>query len=364
MPLAADAPLVRLSSTGGLELAGRHWVPRGVNSYPLLQHAAAGRLQDIQDIFAQARSLGRPLLRAPAFLDSGDGPARTRDARGRALEAGLRALDTLLALAADGGVRLILVLANYWPDFGGVPALLEMVAPGEHLPRDAFFVDERAIASQLAYQAALVSRVNHVNGRAYARDPSICAWELMNEARSPRWLFRFRRAPLELARWARRMSDGLRTAGARQLIAWGGSGYLGQHGEDLRRIAAEGGVDLLTLHMYGTALRAWPGRRRADAAIAWGERCINSRVRVARAAGLPLLLEEVTWKPGSGGDLERARVLGAWLEIADGLGVGTLPWMIGERGRVDYDGYLIRPEDLATLSVLRKCQPSRNWDRL
>ena len=353
--LVADAALVRVCPAGRLQLAGQAWLPRGVNSYPLLQHAAAGRSDAILDIFAQASALDRPLLRMSAFLDRGEGPGRTRDTHGNPLEAGLCALDSVLALAADSGMRLILILANYWADFGGVPALLHMLAPGDRLPKEAFFTDDRAIAAQLAYQDALVSRINHVNGRCYAHDPTILAWELMNEARSQRWLARYRGAPRMLARWARRMSDGLRAAGARQLIAWGGAGHLGEHGEDMRALAAEGGVDILTLHMYGNRVRATWGKRRADAAIAWGERHLRSRSRIARAAGLPLLLEEVNWKAASRADDERARVLGAWLEIARSLDVGTLPWMIGEAGRPDYDGYLIRPEDHATRSVLRRC---------
>jgi hypothetical protein len=89
-------------------------------------------------------------------------------------------------------------------------------------------------------------------------------------------------------------------------------------------------------------------------AIAGGSAVLRERSHAVRDFGLPLLLEEVNWKPGpdGGGDAERATVLGAWLQEAERLGMGTLPWMIGERGRVDYDGYLIRPEDAATIQTL------------
>lgn len=345
-----NPPLVQLSAAGKLHLAGEPFLPRGLNSYPLLQHAAAGRISAIEDIFCQAHTLARPLIRMPAYLDAGDSQDRTRDAHGNILESGLRALDQVLALAASSGIRLLLILANYWPDFGGIPALLRMIAPHEHLPTDAFWQDPRAIAAQLRYQTALVTRTNHVNGRAYAHDPTIFAWELMNEARSPRWLARYRGAPRMLARWARRMSDGLRADGARQLIAWGGAGHLGHHGEDLRIIAAQSGVDILTLHMYGNSFIT----RRPAVAIAWGARVMRSRARIARAAGLPLLLEEVNWTPASGRDDDRARVLEAWLQLARELNVGSLPWMVGERERTDYDGYLIRPAHHATIDVLRR----------
>lgn len=326
------------------------FAPRGVNSYVLLQHAGAERFDQIDDIFAQARALGRPIVRTPAFLDAGDSPARLRDARGAPREQGMVVLDRLLDAAANSRIRLLLVLANNWRDFGGAPAILELIAPDEKLPKNAFWTDPRALDNQLAYQHALASRTNSVNGARYADDPTICAWELANEARCES-----DGSGRTLAAWARRMSDGLRAAGVKQPIAWGGSGYLGKYGENLRLIAADGGVDVLTLHMYGSMLRT----RRVEKVIAWGVDTLRERSAVARSAGLPLLLEEVNWKPPEpGDDAQRARVLGAWLAEAEALSVGSLPWMIGERGRNDYDGYLIRPEHAHTLAALRAHEPS------
>jgi endo-1,4-beta-mannosidase len=347
--------LVSVTDAGQLAVNGQVFTARGINSYPLLQLVGAARLDAVEDIFVQAAQLGRSLVRTPAFLELGNSPARLRDDRGALREEGLRALDEVLAAAARNDTRLILILTNNWEDFGGAPAIVNMIAPGEQLPKNAFWSDERALRLQLDYQTALVQRVNSQNGRVYGEDATIFAWELANEARCER-----ERTPAlcddgTLTRWARRMSDGLRAAGARQLIAWGGAGSLGEYGEDLRSIATQGGVDVLTLHMYQTA--SAQASDPVEAAIRAGERTLREREQVARELGKPLLLEEVNWKPASGSerDGERATVLSAWLSIADGLGVGTLPWMIGERGRTDYDGYLIRPEDSATHAVLR-CQ--------
>jgi mannan endo-1,4-beta-mannosidase len=352
---ALGAGTVQLSDAGGFEVDGKEFRPQGINSYPLLQHAGANRHEALDDIFEQAVALGRPLLRFPAFIDGGSSAARIRDADGTLREEGLEALDRVLFTAAEHGVRLMLMLTNNWTDFGGAPAVLEMVAPGEGLPKNAFWSEPRAIEAQLAYQRALATRVNTLSGRLYAEDPTIFAWELANEARCEREQTRELCDEATLVNWAKRMSDGLREAGVHQLIAWGGSGYLGQYGEDLRAIGLGGGVDVLTLHMYATSIAPGAGSERAEAAIRWGEDTLRERAEVARALGMPLLLEEVNWKPDptSERDGERATVLDAWLGLADGLGVGALPWMIGERGRPDYDGYLIRPDDTATLDVLR-----------
>ena len=45
--------------------------------------------------------------------------------------------------------------------------------------------------------------------------------------------------------------------------------------------------------------------------------------------------------------------MGACMRVARTMGVGTLPWMIGERGRTDYDGLLLRPEHRAEWLVMR-----------
>lgn len=343
---AEEPALVHINDAGQFEVDGQPFVPRGINSYPLLQHVGDGRLEAVHDILAQAVQLGRPVVRTPAFMDTGDNPARIRDLDGSLREEGLLALDRILHTAAQHDVRLILMLTNNWADFGGAPAVLDAVAPGEDLEKDAFWSDPRALEAQLSYQTALATRINTLSGRAYRDDPTIFAWELANEPRCDSQALCDRHT---LSSWAKRMSDGLREACVQQLISWGGGGYLGQHGEDLRLIAADGGVDVLTLHMYGSMLPRNPAM-----AIAWGTAVLRERSQAVRDFGLPLLLEEVNWKPGpdSDRDVERASVLGAWLEEAQRLGMGTLPWMIGERGRVDYDGYLIRPEDTATVQTL------------
>jgi hypothetical protein len=106
--------------------------------------------------------------------------------------------------------------------------------------------------------------------------------------------------------------------------------------------------------MYGNSVAASGSQTRAEAAIDWGTALLRERASAAHAVGLPLLLEELNWKPASTSDRdsERAQVVGAWLAAARELGVGTLPWMIGELDRMDYDGYLIRPDDEQTVQQI------------
>jgi mannan endo-1,4-beta-mannosidase len=343
-------------------LDGRDVVPHGVNSYPLLQHAGEGRWDAIEDVFDQAVALGRPFVRTNAFMDGGENPARLREDDGTIREEGLRALDGLIAEAARFDVRLLLVLTNNWADYGGAPAVVQAVAPGEDLPKDAFWSDRRAIEAQREFIRAVVSRENSVTSVPYRDDPTIFLWELANEARCTDARYCTRDT---LMKWARVMADAVRDAGARQPIAWGGSGYRGKYGEDLAAIADDGAVDVLTLHMYPGLSAPWNeafGRaQRVDAARALGASAIYDRAALAGRYAMPLLIEELGYLPpasvtGEARDRERAEVFSGLLAVAHAQRVAAFPWMIGERARTDYDGHLIRPGDAETCAVLT-CEP-------
>ncbi len=340
---------------GALVAGPGELLPHGINSYPLLQHIGNGELEAVRDILDQAGSLGRRFLRTNAFMDGGDNPARIRDADGTIREEGLSALDRVVAEARDADVRLLLLLTNNWEDFGGAQAVVDAVAPGEGLPKDAFWSEPRAVEAQLEYVRTIAERVNSITGRAYAADPSILGFELANEARcdDPDWC-----DAGTLPGWAAAMSAELRDAGIRQPIFWGGAGSLGEHGEDLRDIGEGGGVDALTLHLYLHHSHPWldglPAPRRIEQAIEIGAGIIRERAAAADDAGLPLVVEELGWKPPEGADrdVERADVFEGWLAVAHDAGLATMPWMIGETGREDFDGFLIRPADELTRAVI------------
>lgn len=89
------------------------FVPRGVNSYPLLDHIGRGRFESVFEIMDQAKELGRPLIRTGAHMIACSNPARLRDADGTLREEGLVYLDQLLAAANEKGLQLILITSNH-----------------------------------------------------------------------------------------------------------------------------------------------------------------------------------------------------------------------------------------------------------
>ncbi|MFO0711795.1 MAG: hypothetical protein U0353_18225 [Sandaracinus sp.] len=138
-------------------------------------------------------------------------------------------LDHVLAAARARGLRVIVVLGNRWADYGGVPQYLAWA--GASTPRDPAgapsilalptFLGDPAIRAQYrAHLERVVSRVNSVTGVAYRDDPTLFAWELVNEIDAPP------RSRSLLLAWVREMSAAVRAIDPHHLVGAGHIGYV------------------------------------------------------------------------------------------------------------------------------------------
>jgi mannan endo-1,4-beta-mannosidase len=101
------------------------------------------------------------------------------------VEGGPKQLDRVIAAAGRAGVRLVITLANNWSDYGGVPRYLRWAGVHEDSAygvEDRFYSDAKMRAWYRAHLERLLERRNAVNGVPYRDDPTILAWELMNES--------------------------------------------------------------------------------------------------------------------------------------------------------------------------------------
>ena len=105
------------------------------------------------------------------------------------VEGGPRQLDRVIAAAGRAGVKLIITLANNWGDYGGVPRYLRWAGVRGEDARgavygveDRFYSDAKMRAWYRAHLERLLKRRNLVTGVPYRDDPTILAWELMNES--------------------------------------------------------------------------------------------------------------------------------------------------------------------------------------
>jgi mannan endo-1,4-beta-mannosidase len=187
------AAFVRVCGTS-FTLRGRPWAVAGANCHYVQTWASNGGAcaATVDALLHAAASLGLNTLRIWAFNDGGAWhPLQT--APGVLSEDGLRGLDAVIAAAAAHGLRLILSLLNYWPDYGGMDQYLRWCCPPCAGAEDAdddverrrthFYGDAACCDAFLASAAALTGRVNTLTGVAYRDDPTIMAWELCNEAR-------------------------------------------------------------------------------------------------------------------------------------------------------------------------------------
>jgi len=103
-------------------------------------------------------------------------------------------MDKVIKTAHDRGVRLIIALINNWSDYGGIPQYVEwkykfvdgikvVVNDNTIALHNEFFTSQYCKDLYKAYVANFLNRVNSLTGIAYKDDPTILAWELVNEPR-------------------------------------------------------------------------------------------------------------------------------------------------------------------------------------
>jgi len=241
------------------------------------------------------------------------------------VEASFAHLDAVLAHAGALDLRVIVVLANRWGDFGGTTQYLRWAghAPDARslspLALSAFWECGACEESYRAHVRRVVSRTNTVTGVAYADDPTIFAFELMNEAEAAGV-----RGEAAMLEWMRRQAALVHDLAPRTLVSAGHIGYSRLGDRDLfRRVCALDGIDYCDSHAY-------PLRHGRVRTIAGLERWIDDRVQLAQhVVGKPLLFGEVGVRTDR--RMVRGRPRTQWLQrfltrtVLDGA-AGALVW--------------------------------------
>lgn len=244
---------------------------------------------------------------------------------------GLERLDSAIKGAGDRGIRLILTLTNYHPDYGGMPQYQRWL---NLTNLNDFYLDARAKVLFRNWVEAIVTRRNTFTGVPYAEDATILAWEIANEPRCPS----DPAGTQLLTDWLSEMSAFIRSLAPRQLVACGDEGFFdhqlagsnwlfnGSPGVSTEDILAIPDIDFGTFHMYPDQ---WVPKQ--DPRV-FGEMWIQNHIEAARRASKPVLLEEY----GLPSSIERNDVYQAWFEIIEQENaLGDLVWMLGLPGQGD-----------------------------
>lgn len=225
----ADPRFVRVEG-GHFTLAGERFRFLGANAS--VMHGRVHRAA-LEPIFDAAVADGLRVVRVWALGERpDDAPTWTRDFAFRRgtdgwVEESFEHLDRVLEAARRRGLKVIVVLANRWGDYGGVPQYLEWTglsalaqrALGQDQALARFFDDASARAEYLAHAARVVTRVNALTGVAYRDDPTIMAWELINESDiAPR-------GRDSLLNWTQESARAIHALDGAHLVAAGHIGY-------------------------------------------------------------------------------------------------------------------------------------------
>jgi hypothetical protein len=167
------------------------------------------------------------------------------------LEESFLHLDKVLDLADKNGIKLIMTLSNNWHDYGGMPMYLYWAGvqkePLTYDYRDEFYRNPKCIKWYKNFITRLITRTNTVNGRRYIDDPTIFAWELVNEStvteRNKDWQYN----------WIKQMTKYIHSLDKNHLVSAGLHGYNNPwEREQWRRICSLPSVDYCDAHMYPT----------------------------------------------------------------------------------------------------------------
>lgn len=213
------------------------------------------------------------VLRTWAFDNTPSDSSAFQTAPGQYNEATFQKLDYIVASAQHHHLRVILTMENYWNDYGGI----QQYAKWLNLPNKlAFFTDANAQNYYKQYVAHLVNRVNTVSHVTYKDDPTVFAWELMNEPRmdcnddpTPNHQY-CDPSGKTLQNWIRMMSGYVKSLDPQHMVATGSEGHgfipTGPNGQGIQWAGTQEGngnspamiqdvptVDFVTFHPYPNA---------------------------------------------------------------------------------------------------------------
>ncbi|WP_303315405.1 hypothetical protein Q4Q34_15285 [Flavivirga abyssicola] len=100
---------------------------------------------------------------------------------GKFNEEAFKAMDTVLALAREYKIRLIIPLVNNWEWMGGRPNYADF----RNKNKDEFWTDKQLIKDFKKTIKYVLNRTNTVTGIKYKDDKTIMAWESGNELQNP-----------------------------------------------------------------------------------------------------------------------------------------------------------------------------------
>ncbi|KAG9448101.1 hypothetical protein H6P81_014229 [Aristolochia fimbriata] len=164
---------------------GKPFYVNGWNSYWLMDQAVEEYSRPrVRAMLQAGAKMGLSVCRTWAFNDGAYNALQVSP--GRFNERVFQALDRVIAEAEQSGIRLIFSLVNNLQPFGGKTQYVKWAweeGVGLSSSNDSFFFDPSIRSYFKTYLKTILTRKNTITGIEYRDDPTIFAWELMNEPR-------------------------------------------------------------------------------------------------------------------------------------------------------------------------------------
>ncbi|KAK9917687.1 hypothetical protein WJX75_007185 [Coccomyxa subellipsoidea] len=148
-------------------------------------------------------------------------------------EAMFRGLDYALDEAQQRNIKVILAFVDNWQQTGGVDEYVKWTGDPTKTHKD-FYTDPVIMGWYKDYVKTVINRVNTINGRTYGNDPTIFAWDLLNEARC-------QKCPNNtIAKWVGEMAPYVKSLDPNHLLTLGEEGF---YSTSTRRLESNPGAD-------------------------------------------------------------------------------------------------------------------------
>ncbi|NLZ61349.1 MAG: cellulase family glycosylhydrolase [Acholeplasmataceae bacterium] len=390
----------------------------GTNNYNL--HYKSDAM--IDDVIIQAADMGIKVIRMWAFFDGWEDEGRANYAYGQiapgvydktpkeyfgetlydrntGLEKDpvhiLDRVDYTIRRAGQYGIRVELVLTNYYPEFGGMQMYANWyntLNPGANVSKTAFYTNETMKGWYKDWISYVANRTNQLTGVKYKDDPTIFSWGLANEPDGA-----------GVPTWAAEMSAYLKnTVGVKQMVTASAQGSLGNAPAtlEINKNTAEGRIapddDFSysfvrsgiggSFYGYGTAVNHWALLQidtldyvtahlyvdhwgvSNDRAIEYGEKFIKDHIALAKYWGKPFVLEEYGAMRASMSESKRVHrdlAYDVWNRAVYEMGgAGSMFWILtgiedspdadANGNYPDFDGFRVLNDGGSTSLLLKK----------
>ncbi|XP_074272755.1 mannan endo-1,4-beta-mannosidase 7-like [Silene latifolia] len=335
------------------KLNGKEFYRNGFNAYWLMYEASfPSERQKVTNVFQEAASYSLTIARTWAFSDGGSRPLQSSP--GVYNEQMFQGLDFVISEAKKHGIKLILSLVNNYNDYGGRQQYIKWANLSKE---DDFYTNPIVKGFYKNHIKNVLTRVNTITKVAYKDEPTIMAWELINEPRCSSDL-----SGRTFQGWVNEMASYLKSIDGNHLLEIGLEGFYGSSTPDKIKINPNSyqfgtdfiannqipAIDFVTVHSYPDQwLKNAPGSAQLAFLKQWVDQHIADSQNILRK---PVIFAEFgkSYKVAGYTQADRDRFYRLIYDdiyssaSKGGAGSGGLFWQLLSEGMDNYrDGYEI-----------------------